>query len=128
MSSPAKGKPILLYVGDEEHNQNSFIAIFRRNYTVLSSGSAQEALKILETEPVEIIICEKKIRSVTGVDFLASTIANHNHCIRLLVSDYANLDHENRAQIFDYIIQPWDEEQISKIINQAHQEFMLNRS
>jgi len=119
MSLPPDEKPTILYVDSENQNLVSFHAIFRREYKIISASSTEEALKVLEKELVEIVVCSKNIGALTGVDFLASTICHWPNISRLLVSDYGDQDPDEKAQILDYLIKPWDTCQVEKIVKEA---------
>ncbi|GLU52885.1 response regulator [Dyadobacter frigoris] len=121
----SKTRPVILYADNEVGNLISFHAIFRRDYKIISASSVKEALGVLEKDRVEIIICSKYINEMSGIDFLALTLSLCPNCIRLLVSDYINQDLENKARIFDYLIKPWDEVQLGKILQEGHELFMI---
>ena len=55
----------ILYVDDEENNLFSFKATFRIKYQVTTALSGDEALKILETKPVHIIITDQRMPEMT---------------------------------------------------------------
>ncbi len=60
----------ILYVDDEENNLISFKATFRLKYNIMIAVSADAAMKILETKPVEIIITDQRMPNMTGIDFV----------------------------------------------------------
>ena len=128
MSSNENKMPAILYADNEEQNLVSFKAIFRRDFKIFSTTSPAEALSILEKEQVGIIICSKFIGQMKGVDFLASTITQHGNRIRLLVSDYAYQDTKMKAAIFGYLIKPWDEDQIKRVLDDAFHYFISKKA
>lgn len=54
-------KITILYVDDEENNLFSFKATFRIRYQVLVAISGEEALKILATKKVHVIITDQRM-------------------------------------------------------------------
>jgi len=128
MSSILENRPAILYVDNEIQNLVSFRALFRRDYTIYSASSLPEAIAILETQRAEIIICSKHIGTLTGIDFLASTIGGYPNSSRLLVSDYAGQDMEDKAQIFRYLIKPWDEADLAKVLKESHELFVIKQA
>lgn len=128
-----KDKPAILYVDSEVNNINSLIAILRKdNYRVIPASSIQEGFDILQKQRIGIIICGKRVAGMNGVDFLASTISGYPDASRLLVSAYHNEDPENKANIYDYLVTPWDEVQVKLILKAAYESFLtrspLNRT
>jgi len=117
--------PAILYVDNEINNLNSFNAMFRKDYKISHAVSLKEALIFLKNEPFEIIIASKNLCEMSGIDFLQSTISIRPNCTRLLVSDYINLDVENRAMIFNYLVKPWDEGKIRQILQDASELFKV---
>ena len=67
----------ILYVDDEENNLISFKATFRLKYNILIASSADAAMKILETKPVEIIITDQRMPNMTGIEFLEKVIEKY---------------------------------------------------
>ena len=122
-----KNKPTILYVDQEVHNVNSFIAIFRKDYQVISAGSAQQGFIMLEKYPVEIIICSTRLPEMSGIAFLAATMDDYPNISRLLVSGYKNDVTENKAIVYEYLVIPWDEAELKSIIKGAH-ELFLNKT
>jgi len=121
----------ILYVDDEENNLNSFKAFFRKYYEVYIAKNAAEALRILESIPVEIILSDQRMPATTGVEFLEKTIPYCPNSIRILITGQSDIDVVidaiNRGQVFKYIQKPWDWEKISLIIENAAQIFQSGK-
>lgn len=122
-----KDKPTILYVDQEVHNINSFLAIFRKDYQVISAGSAQQGFIMLEMHPVEIIVCSKRLTEMDGVTFLTATMDNYPNISRLLMSGYKNDVSENKAIVYEYLVIPWNEADLKSIIKGAHELFLINK-
>lgn len=116
----------ILYIDDEMNNLQSFKATFRLKYTVHIAISGDEAKKILDSNPtIEIIITDQRMPNMTGVEFLESIIDTHPDPIRILLTGYADLnaviDAVNKGKIFHYMSKPWNEEELTKTIEVAHE-------
>ena len=116
----------ILYIDDEMNNLQSFKATFRLKYTVHIAISGDEAKKILDSNPtIEIIITDQRMPNMTGVEFLESIIDTHPDPIRVLLTGYADLnaviDAVNKGKIFHYMSKPWNEEELTKTIEVAHE-------
>lgn len=115
----------ILYVDDEENNLMSFKATFRTKYNVLIAISGEEALKIMDSKPVHIIITDQRMPNMTGIEFLEQILKIHPDPMRILLTGYADMsaviDAVNKGKIYHYLSKPWDEEELDKTIQQAFQ-------
>lgn len=120
----------ILYIDDEENNLVAFKAAFRLKYNVTTAISAEEAMKILETKPVEIIITDQRMPEMTGVEFLEKIIEKYIDPMRILLTGYADLsamvDAVNKGKIFHYLSKPWKEEEIESTVERAFEVYKKN--
>ena len=123
----AAEKISILYVDDEENNLFSFKATFRIKYQVYTAISGDEALKILETKPVQIIITDQRMPEMTGVEFLEKVLVKYPDPMRILLTGYADMgavvDAVNKGKIFHYLAKPWNEEELDITINRAFEKY-----
>lgn len=120
----------ILYVDDEGNNLLSFKATFRMKYNVLIAISGDEALKILETSPVDIIISDQRMPNVTGTQFLEYILETFPDVIRILITGYTDIeavtDAINKSKVFYYLTKPWNEEEMESVILKAYEAFKKN--
>jgi response regulator RpfG family c-di-GMP phosphodiesterase len=118
----------ILYVDDEENNLLSFKATFRIKHHVLTALSGDDALKILSTSQVDIIITDQRMPQMTGVEFLEKVIESFPDPIRILLTGYADMsavvDAVNKGKIFHYVTKPWNEEELDMTINRAYAKYL----
>jgi response regulator RpfG family c-di-GMP phosphodiesterase len=121
----------ILYIDDEIHNLNAFKASFRRTFNVFTAESAMEALPILESEDIHIILTDQRMPNITGVEFLASILDTYPDPIRILLTGYSDLtavvDAINKGQVYLYITKPWQEEELKLNLEKAFEVFDLRR-
>lgn len=121
----------ILYVDDEENNLLSFKANFRFKYNVNIAISAEDAMKILETKPVEIIITDQRMPNITGIEFLEKVIEIYPDPIRILLTGYADMnaviDAVNKGKIYHYLSKPWNEEELDLTISRAFEVYEKNK-
>ena len=123
-----ENKLTILYVDDEENNLFSFKATFRIKYNVLTALSGDEALKILDTNRVHIIITDQRMPEMTGVEFLERVLEKYPDPMRILLTGYADMgavvDAVNKGKIFHYLAKPWNEEELDITITRAYQKYL----
>lgn len=121
----------VLYVDDEIHNLNAFKASFRRLFNVFIAESAVEGRKVLENNPIHIIITDQRMPVTTGIEFLESIIPDFPEPIRILLTGYADInaviDAINRGQVYKYIQKPWMEDDLRINIEKAFEIYSLRR-
>jgi response regulator RpfG family c-di-GMP phosphodiesterase len=115
----------ILYVDDEMNNLVSFKAVFRMKYNVLTAISGEEAIKILKTNAVNLIITDQRMPNMTGVEFLESILDEFPDPVRILLTGYADMnaviDAVNKGKIFHYLSKPWNEEELDMAITRAYE-------
>lgn len=121
-------KITILYVDDEEHNLLSFKATFRMKYTILTAISADEAIKVMEAKPVEIIFTDQRMPNITGIEFLEKILDKYPDPMRILLTGYADMnaviDAVNKGKIFHYLSKPWNEEEVDITIQRAYDVYL----
>lgn len=113
----------ILYVDDEESNLRIFKDTFRRKFNVFTAISAQEGIKILEKEKIDLILSDQRMPEMSGVEFLKYTFEKYPKTNRILVTGYSDIDAVenaiNQARIFQYVQKPWEEESLLNTIEDA---------
>lgn len=121
----------ILYVDDEENNLMSFKATFRLKYNVIIAVSGDEALKIMEKKPIEIIITDQRMPQMTGIEFLEKVLEKYPDPMRILLTGYSDMnaviDAVNKGKIYHYLAKPWIEDEINMTIARAYEAFSDKR-
>lgn len=113
----------ILYVDDEVNNLTSFKAMFRVKYNVFTAISAEDAMKIMDSQPIQVIITDQRMPNMTGVEFLEKILEKYPEPMRILLTGYADMnaviDAVNKGKIFHYLSKPWNEEELDMTIQRA---------
>lgn len=121
----------ILYVDDEENNLISFKATFRLKYNIMIASSADDAMKILNSKPVEIIITDQRMPNMTGIEFLEKVIEKYPEPVRILLTGYADMnaviDAVNKGKIYHYLSKPWSEQELDETIKKAYELYRANK-
>src|ERR1700710_528475 len=117
----------VLYVDDEDNNLVSCKAAFRIKYHVLLAHSGDEAIKILESKPVEIVVTDQRMPNMTGIEFLEKILEKYPEPMRILLTGYSDMnaviDAVNKGKIYHYLAKPWVEEEINMTNKRAYEVF-----
>jgi len=114
----------LLLVDDEENVLRALVRLLRRDgYQILTATQPREALEILASEPVQVILSDQRMPEQSGTEFLSHVKEMYPHTVRLILSGYSDLasltDAINRGAIYRYIAKPWDDEDLRRQIREA---------
>ena len=101
----------ILLVDDEPQVTESLsLGLRRETYDVLTANSAQEALEILEKQPIEVVVSDEQMPSMSGSEFLSIVHDRWPATIRLILTGQASMDAAiraiNEAQIFRFLTKP----------------------
>jgi signal transduction histidine kinase len=122
-------KPCLLVVDDEPDQVQSVKDLLRYDYRVLGAIRASEALKIADSENVQVVMSDQRMPEMTGVQFLANLRGRHPEVVRLLFTAYSDLeavtDAINEGNVYRYITKPYDPDELKRILKQAVEHFKL---
>lgn len=125
-------RPIVLVIDDEVRSQETLRRVLEGDeYQVLTAGSAVEAGRILESEMVDIILCDQRMPGMTGVEFLKRARDMWPDAVRMIISGYTDSEDIiaglNDAGIYQYITKPWDPEELLSIVKGAVELMKLQR-
>lgn len=102
----------ILVVDDEPMNLAVFEFNFVPEFTLRLAGSAEEALRILDAEPIAVIIADHRMPGMLGLDLLSVVKERAPAVVRMLLTAHGDvpllLDAVNRGTLFRYVAKPWD--------------------
>ncbi|MFS2218099.1 EAL domain-containing protein, partial [Telluria sp. Tellsp104] len=122
----------LLYVDDEVNLLAAIRRAMRQSgYRVLVASSAREAFEILATTEVGVIVCDQRMRGMSGTEFLARVKQMYPLAVRMVLSGYTDLqsvtDAVNRGAIFKFLTKPWIDTELDEAVREAFAEFESKR-
>jgi two-component system NtrC family sensor kinase len=121
----------VLYVDDEPDNLRIFELTLRREFTILTATSAEEGLRLLNENPVAVVLSDQRMPEVTGVEFLARVRDLDPKTIRMLVTAYGDVEilgeAINDGSIYRYIPKPWEPEDMRLTLRRAIESYALER-
>ena len=121
----------VLYVDDEVENLRIFELTFRREFTVLTAQSAEEGMRLLNENPVALVLSDQKMPGMTGVEFLARVRELDERAIRMLVTAYGDAatlgSAINDGRIYRYVAKPWNPDEMRLTLRRAIERYALDR-
>ncbi len=85
-------------------------ALQRERFTVLSAASAEQALAVLESHPVDVVISDEVMPGMAGSDFLAIVRQKYPETIRMILTGHARIDSAikaiNEGEVFRFFTKP----------------------
>ncbi len=126
MSSATQTKKYtILYVDDEQSNLRVFKNAFRRDFNILLSPSAKEAMELLKENAVDLLITDQMMPEMTGVELLRHIKELYPNVppSRVMLSGYALPDDIELAyseyHLHRFVSKPWDEDKFKQVILEA---------
>lgn len=113
----------LLFVDDEQDIVDSLQRTFRKSYKVLTATSGNEAVELLKTHSIDLIISDQRMPGMTGDAVLATAKTLQPDAIRILLTGYSDIESlikcVNEAGIYKYLAKPWEPEMLRLTVDRA---------
>jgi diguanylate cyclase (GGDEF)-like protein len=126
-----EGLPILLIVDDEQQITASLADQFRRDYHVLTTTSADEALVVLKQQDVSVVVADQRMPGKTGSELLAEAFRIDPDVVRILLTGYADIEAViqavNEGRIYFYLTKPWRNSELEAVIARGMEHHFLLR-
>lgn len=127
---PAPAPYALLMVDDEPNILAALRRIFKReNYELHFAHSGQEALAILETKPVNLIISDFMMPGMNGSELLGRVRERWPEIIRIMLTGHANtqavMGSIKEGAVYRFILKPWSDDDLRITVALALEQFAL---
>ena len=123
--------PTLLVVDDEPRSQEALRRTLEEDFKVFTAGGAEAAAEIMGREFIQIVLCDQRMPGVSGVDFLKRVRAEWPDTVRIILSGYTDAEDIiagiNDAGIWQYLMKPWQPEQLLLTLKRAAELYRLQR-
>ncbi|MCA9039696.1 MAG: response regulator [Planctomycetaceae bacterium] len=126
----------VLIVDDEPNIVNACKRLLRgAGFEVIGSTDVHEALKIVASQEIAVVISDQRMPDMTGAKFLSIIKELSPETTRLILTGYADIEAAisaiNDGHVYQYLTKPWDEEGILKAVEEAaqlHQKYLKSVS
>lgn len=116
-------KPTILYVDDMVPNINVFKITYKRDYNILTAENATEAIEILSSNNVDLIISDQRMPGKSGMELLEEVAEKFPNIAKIIISEYSQ-DNVIRSGmkkfgILHNIHKPWDRDELKGLMDNA---------
>lgn len=123
------GADTVLIVDDEPRVLDSLEALLGMEFRVLRAGDGTEALRLLATEPVAVVISDQRMPRMTGTELLARSQAASPDTVRILLTAFTDadalLESINAANVYHFVLKPWDPKELTHVVRRAAERYQL---
>ncbi|MBL4795122.1 MAG: response regulator, partial [Pseudomonadales bacterium] len=103
----------ILIVDDEMNILRSLRRLLRHTgYTLIFTNVGQEALDILNTEDIAVLLCDQNLPDIGGDKIIKESFARNSDTVRLIMTGATNFEFLenaiNEGKIEHFIQKPWD--------------------
>ena len=116
----------LLIVDDEPEVLNLVEQIFHEEYTIHRANNGKQALEVLKTTPIHVLIADQRMPGMSGLELLsemAKTLSNADSIVKVLLSSYADVAQIVKAipavGLHQYVLKPLDPARLHKAVEAA---------
>lgn len=127
-------QPEVVIVDDEEMVITSIRAFLRleTDYGITGFTSPEDAVKHLETNPVDVVVTDYLMPKMNGIQLLARSKSLQPEAARVLLTGHADkqsaIQAINEIGLYQYIEKPWDNAQLLLVIQSAIERTQLLRN
>jgi excisionase family DNA binding protein len=115
----------ILIVDDDKEVLEALKHVFRfeEDCTIYTATSGKEALELMESRDIDVVIADQRMPKITGVELLSKVKELYPEVIRILITAYSDVkaavDAINVAQVHRYISKPWNAGEIINVVKEA---------
>ena len=114
----------VLIVDDDPFISRAFKRSFQRDhFETLTAESAVEALRILETHEIAVVVSDQRMPGMSGSELMVLVRDRYPGTVRILLTGYATLETAleaiNQAEVHRFLLKPCSLEELGGIVRRA---------
>ena len=125
--------PAILVIDDEVRSQEALRRTLEEDFEVFCASSAAEGMEILQKEQstaaIQVVLCDQRMPGTTGVQFLTEVRHLWPDMVRIILSGHTDAEDiisgVNEAGIWQYLLKPWQPEQLLLTLQRAAEVWRL---
>ncbi len=100
--------------------------LFHKDYRVLTATSGENALAILQTERVSLIITDQRMPGMSGTELLKESLRTNPDTIKIILTGYTDIasltEAINTTRVYKFVSKPWDPITLKQTVRDAFRE------
>jgi DNA-binding NtrC family response regulator len=120
----------ILIVDDDKLLQNSLDTILSEKYDTLIAGSGEEALRLLPTHDIDLVLLDIRLPGINGIESLSRIRQLNGQAVVIMMTAYEDVKSvisSMKLGAFDYLVKPLDIEELDLIIERSLETLKLKR-
>lgn len=113
----------LLILDDEPRILSALRRCLRREpYEIFATESPAEALRLVDAEPIDVVLSDLKMPGTTGLQFLEQVRARRPEALRMLITGWTEMISEDAIRalgIRAVITKPWEDQALKETLRMA---------
>jgi len=112
----------VLIVDDERHTREGLMLALEDEYDVYTAADAEEAFRLMESEPFEVILTDLRMTGKSGMKVIDHAMAHPRQPIVIMMTAYGNVETAVEAMkrgAFDFLTKPVNIEKLEILIRRA---------
>ncbi len=122
--------PLVLVVDDKRNMVRLMSKVLRQDATVRTAECGADAIRLLEREPIDVVLCDLKMPDMDGLDVLRACQRLRPEAEFVLMTAYATVDTAVEALklgAYDYLTKPFEPEHARQVVLRALARVALSR-
>ncbi|HOJ13227.1 MAG TPA: response regulator [Deltaproteobacteria bacterium] len=123
----------ILFVDDESVILDIVRQVFsERGKDILTAAGPMEALDIVRSNEVAVIVADNHMPGMTGIELLSRVKVISPDTVKIVMTGFADLETAleaiNRAEVYRFVVKPFENEQLASLVEDALERYRLVKS
>lgn len=114
--------PTLLIVDDERSTREGLRSALEEEFDVYTAAGISEALAILKSEPIQLLLTDLRLGGESGMDLLDSTLAMADPPVAIMMTAYGSVDtavEAMRRGAWHFVTKPLNLDEVEMLLKRA---------
>ena len=114
--------PTLLIVDDEKSTRDGLRGALEEEFDVYTAAGTQEALTILKSEPIQLLLTDLRLGGESGMDLLEKSLALPDPPVAIMMTAYGSVDtavEAMRRGAWHFVTKPLNLDEVEMLLKRA---------